>query len=800
MDIIFDTNCFDLYQLYGIKTSIQDNLSILNYTGKSEKFNPVSDLCRGLIIDRTNRIVVCRCMKRFYNINEYTSTHIEGNVLYSTKYDGTYIQIYCYKGIWYVSTRNAIISDDFSSKVISLFGSKSNFQQLMTEIAHKNNVHTFWFEYCGPLNKIITEYSETFMVFLGCVDPNGNEISIESFSVKDIISIKLNKINFNDITFNDLDEGFVIYKDNVKYKYKNKNWILLHSKKFNQNWKTILYEIIYNFGDIDEIQSILSEMKQIYVPFIKMINSINNHINSNFNVSKRLLADDPLLPWISHKCQFSELIIPNLKGNFKAQIQIINKLKTMNYDDIYIFTEEEFKNIKTIQNPPFVRIGCVMSTDIDICIITYNDKDFNSNFTFTNDIVYDINVVLISDGIVVRTKKGSMALTNNIIYYTFTEHDQILKECPVKRPVELDIHKMIHLLISTIMTGRSSIAPALYLKDRYKSEIYSIRDTYFITILNEYEPNADNKDQMKSIVMKFCQIILYSHREEEYQKMKLAYKTAEHLECSSDGILYHLTRGLKGKYDPLLLERLIIEYHNIFTPLTWNDFRINTENPCFKLSEELFKMFLDSPDVCTDQFIQLYIRLYGNSFHDLFLLPTSKFADFPVWIREHILCIEQRSDEWRQLYNYYTNGGTVLSNDIVSLDDTIVPPIMSGSFIENYYNLFRGAIAEMMIMNSNHEFKALTVGMIVRNIQEKGSIASCPDMLYVDEEENIYPVEIKCIVGTKSEFRAINLARKQLQKSLTIIREQRPRNPNIGYIIIVNAEKSLKAKITLIRF
>ena len=84
--------------------------------------------------------------------------------------------------------------------------------------------------------------------------------------------------------------------------------------------------------------------------------------------------------------------------------------------------------------------------------------------------------------------------------------------------------------------------------------------------------------------------------------------------------------------------------------------------------------------------------------------------------------------------------------------------------------------------------KKITVGLIVEKKGIKDSNGCAPDLLLLTENQEIIPVEIKCLVGKplkNADYRrAIHLAKLQVEGCLKIINSKGKKNKR-GIIVII---------------
>lgn len=572
------------------------------------------------------------------------------------------------------------------------------------------------------------------------------------------------------------------------------------------DYKTLLSKVLYHRHEIDDSDP-------IYLPFIRTINDINIIINNKITEIENIIeyrdkvtkiTGHPFFHWIIREEQFDK---PSKIQTVDLNRQLL-AITTGKIQYSHLYAPCDHKPIIKIISNNWIIFGCSQSTDVDIMIIA-DEKTFEEEYD-TSIIMdkygkdCDINVGLLKDGYISQVKRGIPSLSNNCIMATYHLHKQ---EHPllVTHSVELDIENMIHSCIMYILNNREHLMPN-YIEVKKNKEVmaqmYNDKIKAAITLLrnitSSYDPdqrsNAEWLDCMKSIIMKILQIYLYNRfGQEAYDKRKLAEITAVHdSRLSLEGLLWHLFRGTRGVYSADILNVLTNEFEEICNSMinfNWHPFPLRMTNPISELDSKVFEAFIKSPSICTKDFIQKFTDIYKSSFGSLFISKSSPMEKFPLWLRPYIEDVDQRSDSWKKLLLYYSCGGKT---------NTLIQSKKNEPFCETYYNLFRGCLVEAIVCNSNMwTFQKLYTGMLVKEKKE-GAIAVSPDLLLLNGEDIIFPLEIKCITGAKNSadyFRAVYLAKKQLKRALDLL-ENAYKYPIVrqAFLILVYATDELHAE------
>lgn len=222
--------------------------------------------------------------------------------------------------------------------------------------------------------------------------------------------------------------------------------------------------------------------------------------------------------------------------------------------------------------------------------------------------------------------------------------------------------------------------------------------------------------------------------------------------------------------------------------LVWDNFKLNFTNPT-DLDDKLYDEFIKSPHIPTTIFIEGFSKLLemnGHSIGKLFVIKSSTEDKIPKSIIDRCELVDQRSDRWKQLLNYYKCG---TNNGVVPFDRT--NDVNNIGYIKHYYNLVRGCIIELVAINSNFKqilledddiIDKITVGFLTVEKGVQDSIAIAPDLLLITKNNKIIPVEIKCLHdnSNRNYKRAIKLATKQTKNAMDILKS------DIGIILLIN--------------
>lgn len=433
----------------------------------------------------------------------------------------------------------------------------------------------------------------------------------------------------------------------------------------------------------------------------------------------------------------------------------------------------------------FVIIGCPHSTDIDVvCIVDHSSQQQGkTNPLFTKEIerlnreIYDdlgydktksldINLISIKKNNITSLLKGGRE-TQNMILATYSLHKQKYP-CPNLDFVQIDILERCRAIAKFYLDNLENIAINYdQIRESKKQAYASTHDMLeYSKILIGYI-DLDNihctikwRDAMKSLTVKFIQLILLTHNIYSYTKHEMIDRVSD-FGYDRDGLLWYLFRGRQGAEN----KQLFIDLHNNYVTILNKYFseikttltEINFDN-IDRTYHDKFLHFFNSPNIGTIEFEQNWNETYGEdvSVNLMFESESSNEAErqillnmFESKFHANFIWTNQRSNEWIQMLKFYVCGN----------NSAEIPSGFAGKF-----NLIRGAIAETLIADNLvfEDFNKISLGLLVfDNVQ--GSKGCAPDLILVNGKE-IIPVEIKCLRGpTKNSdyYGSFDLAQKQ---------------------------------------
>jgi RNA ligase len=216
-------------------------LTIYNYsqsTQYAEKWDEITLMCRGLVIDDDGNIVA-RPFKKFFNYEELKPEEIPNEEFdVFEKIDGSLGILFNYNGEWILASRGSFTSDQAIRGTEIL--KKYRYDRLLKG-------YTYLFEIIYPENRIVCQYDYEELILLGVIDNNdGYEMRVDDDRVhlygnriKNVIGnlgfkfVKkydgLNDFSKLKELISDDAEGFVIrFQSGMRMKIKGKEYVRLH--------------------------------------------------------------------------------------------------------------------------------------------------------------------------------------------------------------------------------------------------------------------------------------------------------------------------------------------------------------------------------------------------------------------------------------------------------------------------------------------------------------------------------------------------------------------------------------------
>ena len=511
------------------------------------------------------------------------------------------------------------------------------------------------------------------------------------------------------------------------------------------------------------------------VPLQKIPNDFNPKNNTDIKLLKNIIQQ-------------------RLKEKPKSSVYKLFRLLNLSESDII---QKEIIKLKE-----YNIFGCPLSTDIDIAFLVDNhdiiEKYRNNQITLDfGDILdkikiyypnkeFDVNLITLdSQGNLSMAYKGSKE-TQNIIFHTYIYHPQKY-QCFFNKQIDIDLNDKIRGLCVFVLDYLKNIIGDEYKNQReIKKRIYNDpaeRIKYINEILSNMSINID-KSIVKSITMKLIQIILLNDDVYAYTKKDMVESIQNYIGTEYINETWNLlTRDIyynmsetdrKQELFELLYQKYISIYNDMLNLYQWNEINIDfviCKNPT-KLDDIIITEFIKSPLLPSDDFLRISNHIMNDDINKYFILDSYGFEFLPRDLHKYIISEPQRSEKWMEYHTQFNKGKVKIEGD--------------------KFSMIRGAIGEMFI-TENCDFNKICkekVNKCMIGFIKEGENLCAPDLLLINDEKEIIPVEIKCMpmdvcfdMNNRAFHREFKLARKQINYISEIINNIYEKKVKKGIII-----------------
>jgi len=251
---------------FNLKTDEDDDLVLLNYGIDADKFNPIIQECRSLILEKSTWNVVSMAFKRFFNSHEGSAAEIDWPTAQAyEKIDGSLFHLFWYGGEWRCASRGKLngSGDVSASCPFKTFG-ELFWSKIPRTDHYLSDAYCYIFELVSPWNRIVTVYKKPALYILTA--RRMNTLEEESDAWLDIFAEEFGFDRPGRWAFRSLEEtktatealgvteeGFVVCDaGRNRIKVKSVSYLTLH-KMFNGG-EPDLWDLILG-GDGDEFLS-----------------------------------------------------------------------------------------------------------------------------------------------------------------------------------------------------------------------------------------------------------------------------------------------------------------------------------------------------------------------------------------------------------------------------------------------------------------------------------------------------------------------------------------------------------------
>jgi RNA ligase len=301
------------------------NIKVFNYlpeTQFSKKWDNITKLCRGLIMDVSTNEIIARSFEKFFNASEHIESGLDipnETPTITEKIDGSLIIHSRINGKDCLSTRGSFISDQ------AIWATNWWNKNIKQEIYKEGWTHLF--EVVYPENTIVVRYDFSGLVYLGSVNIETGQTSF--FEMPEPIRVVkiIGNTDFTKLLEMDgeNEEGFVCYFPNseLRLKIKFPQYVKLH-KIVTMLSEIGIWELLKSGQGINEI------IKNVPDEFFKWVKSVADDLCKKYaeiNLeSSKIVNEVKNLP--TRKEQALEIM------KYKYSSVCFKKLDNENYSEV----------------------------------------------------------------------------------------------------------------------------------------------------------------------------------------------------------------------------------------------------------------------------------------------------------------------------------------------------------------------------------------------------------------------------------------------------------------------------------
>lgn len=285
----------ELKASYGVEVKEYDDCVILSYSQiDSPKEEMLVRECRGLILSKDYKRILCKSFTRFFNYGECQKSQegfsFDTSIVYE-KVDGSIIRFWNDGVKWNIASRGMAYAEGLTSTAIHTFDEcvKMCFKEGEWEkfCSYLNPNFTYVFEFVSPENRVVKSYGKEYnLYYLACFDNRTGEEERRSEVVGEVMDIIVDTFenikypktyilsNYQEIvdfmsSLDAMDEGFVLYdrKSGIRVKIKNPSYLAIASKRMNGGLtENAIISMVYA-NEVDEYLTYFSKDASLIKPY-----------------------------------------------------------------------------------------------------------------------------------------------------------------------------------------------------------------------------------------------------------------------------------------------------------------------------------------------------------------------------------------------------------------------------------------------------------------------------------------------------------------------------------------------------
>lgn len=287
------------------------------YTGA---WNLFTKIARGIIVDHER--IVALPFPKFFGIKENKTEIPDLPFECYEKVDGSLIIVYHYNGRWETATKGSFNSDQAIAARKFLLENRN----ILDSLRYNN---TYLFEYVGPTNKIVVNYTKEDLILLGVYcNIDGEELDPESYLYYNFdVAMKYSFFDLDSIIekatiLSKNEEGYVLrYTDGTRVKIKGDEYCRVH-KLLSNITPLAIWEMMMHGDNLEFIRRELPE--EFLIDFNNIVKIIETDVYSSIKKTREIFKQtnhltDKNLGLILHTLDSDvrKLIFPYRKNNGK---------------------------------------------------------------------------------------------------------------------------------------------------------------------------------------------------------------------------------------------------------------------------------------------------------------------------------------------------------------------------------------------------------------------------------------------------------------------------------------------------
>lgn len=339
---------------YRIKVVEREDCILLDYSQiESPKTHPIVIECRGLILSKDYKTILCKSFDRFFNYGECVELQEEfrfDTAVVSEKVDGSIMRLYYHPSRgWTVATRKNPYGDNVTPSDVGTFDSMFKMcvdWDKLVKVLDTKLVYVF--EMVTPYNRVVKSYGNVCNLYLLSIfcQHSGKEVVLPNEignyveTVFGNLGIKSPKTypltSYQSICdymsqLDETDEGFVVFDtaSKIRVKIKNPSYLAIFSKRINGviTTNTIVKMVMDN--EYAEYLTYFQEDTDIVMPYVEAYEGLRVEILNTYEQYKH----------IENQKEFAEVA---KQFPYSAILFKLRKGKTYN-DSIKTFTVDYVK-------------------------------------------------------------------------------------------------------------------------------------------------------------------------------------------------------------------------------------------------------------------------------------------------------------------------------------------------------------------------------------------------------------------------------------------------------------------------